>query len=214
MRQTALGIVSKDVSLEGVLGVPEALPPPYPALVVCHPHPMLGGNMEHAVVSAICRAADREGVASLRFNFRGVGGSEGTFANGEEEEQDLKAALDLLKRWPGIDPKRLTVVGYSFGATVILKGLRHYKSARSLVLIAPPITTVRSSRIRKDRRPKLFIAGQNDRIASPVELQRALDETRPPVRFVEIPDADHSLRSHDSAVAEEVAAFAVETLKD
>lgn len=212
MRQTALAIANKDIALQGLLSVPENSPPPIPALVVCHPHPMLGGNMENPVVSAICSAAGRQGIASLRFNFRGVGGSGGTFTNGAEERSDLKVAFDLVRRWPGIDGKRVALVGYSFGATVLLGGLRQYRAARSLVAIAPPVASVRRSTVARDGRPKLFIAGQSDRIAPPVELQRVLDEMRPPVRFVEIPGADHSLRAAEGRVAEHVIAFAIETL--
>ena len=207
MRQTAIGFKSKRLTLEGVLTLPEELPPPYPAIVVCHSHPMLGGNMEDAVVTAVCRAAGEIGIAALRFNFRGVEGSEGEFSNGEKEHDDVKAALNLMRRWPGIDGKRITLAGYSFGAGVILRGLRHFKRARSLILIAPPLSSLEGSRVVKDKREKLFIVGQNDRLVSSVELQRVLDGVRKPLQFREIAGADHSLTGHEREVAGEVARF-------
>ena len=80
-------------------------------VVVCHSHPMLGGDMDDAVVSAICRASVREGLAALRFNFRGVGNSQGEFSNGDQEHNDVKAALKLMKAWPGVDGGRVAVAG-------------------------------------------------------------------------------------------------------
>jgi len=210
--QTAIGFTSDKLSLEGILTAPQEAAGPFPALLVCHPHPALGGNMEDPVVVALCRAGDRHGMSTLRFNFRGVGKSEGRFSNGQGEQEDVKAALNVLRRWPGLDRKRLALVGYSFGASVVLAGLRRYKAARCLVLIAPPVSSVQSSSVRKDRRPKLFIAGERDRIAPSAEIQRALDGVQPPVQFYEVPAADHSLRGRSHAVADRAVSFALESL--
>ena len=212
IKQTAIAFKSKRLTLEGVLSLPEGLPPPYPAIVMCHPHPMLGGSMENPVVTNVCRAASEAGFAGFRFNFRGVEGSKGDFANGNGVHEDIKSALNLMRKWPGIDGKRITLAGYSFGAGAILRGLRHFKSARSLALIAPPLSSITESRIVKDKRPKLFVAGQRDRIVSSVELQRALDGVCEPVQFREIAGGDHSLSGCEWDVADEVTGFARETL--
>ena len=212
MRQTAIGFKSQRLMLEGVLSTPQGLSGELPVVVVCHPHPVLGGDMEHAVVTAICRAASERGLASLRFNFRGVGDSEGEFSNGEGEQRDLEAAIKLARRWPGLDGKRIAVVGYSFGASVVLNGLRRCRPARCLAFVAPPIAAVRDSRIGGDKRPKLFATGQNDRISPPLGLQSALDEVRQPVRFAEIAGAAHSLQGREGEVGELVAAFVAEAL--
>ncbi|MCI0438061.1 MAG: alpha/beta hydrolase [Chloroflexi bacterium] len=238
MRPTAIGFKSKRLMLEGIVTTPEGVPTPYPAVVVCHPHPALGGNMGHPVVAAICQAADAEGMATLRFNFRGVGESEGSFTNGKDEQQDIKSALDVFRRWPGVDGKRIALAGYSFGAAVILNGIRHYKPAKALALIAPPISSIEGAKSRQDnqpsilpainnlrnlrflriknpsldRRPMLFIVGQNDRIAPSVDVQRAIDKLQSPAQFREIASADHSLRGHEKSVASEVARFLKETL--
>ncbi len=214
MRQTAIGFKSEKQSIEGVLTTPQGVSGPFPALLVCHSHPLLSGDMDNPVVMAICHAADEQGMATLRFNFRGVGDSEGQFSNGPGEQKDLDAALIVLKRWPGMDRKSIALVGYSFGASVVLGGLRSYKAARSLILIAPPISSVRNSRIASDKRPKLFLVGQQDRISPPVELQRALDDVRQPLQFSEIPTADHSLVSHEREVAEKIVAFVMGNMVD
>ena len=112
----------------------------------------------------------------------------------------------------GVDSDRLALVGHSFGGSVVLAGLRHYKAARSLVLIAPPISSVQTARIRKDKRPKLFLAGQRDRIVPSIELQRALDDVAPPVQFVEVDDSDHSLTGREQAVAERIVSFVMDSL--
>ena len=207
MRQTAIAFTSKKLSLEGVLTTPSGTSGPSPAVVVCHPHPLLGGDMDNTVVTTISRAADRAGIATLRFNFRGVGSSQGIFSNGKGEQDDVKAALDLLQHWPDVDARRLALVGYSFGASVVLGGLKHYKAARALALIAPPISTVQDATVIGDRRPKLFVVGQHDAVVSPIALQRALDKVRPPVRFVEVPGADHSLLGQEDTVARHVVEF-------
>ena len=215
MRQAAIDFfTSNRLSLEGRLAIPEGVKGTPAGMVVCHPHPLLGGSMEHRLITAICRTAHDEKIASLRFNFRGVGGSEGTFSNGPEEQRDLRAAMDIITILPDIDRLRLAVVGYSFGASVILNGLKGCKAARSLVLIAPPLSSVRKSRIKKDKRPKLFMVGQRDRVVSSVDLQSALDEVRQPMQFVELPDAEHSLEEHEQEVADQVTAFLLRTLKD
>ena len=213
MRQTAIDFfTSKGLSLEGVITAPDSPGAATPGVVVCHPHPALGGNMDHPVVAAITRRAHQEGISSLRFNFRGVGRSEGSFSNGPEEEKDLRSAFEFLKVFPDMDRKRVALVGYSFGASAVLKGFGRCRGARSLVLIAPPISSVKKSRIRNDKRPKLFLVGQRDRVVPSVELQRALDDVRSPVQFAEIPAADHSLGGHEQELAERVTAFLVETL--
>lgn len=212
MRQTAIEFKSGKTALEGVLTLPADLPQPYPALVMCHPHPTLGGNMDAPVVTAVCRAAAAMGIAALRFNFRGVEGSAGDFANGDREIDDVKAAIDVMRRWPGIDRSRIALAGCSFGAGVILRGLRRCRAAKCLVLIAPPVSALDRSPINRDKRPKLFIVGQRDRVAQSLDLQRALDHVRPPVQFREIPHADHSLRGHERAAAEIAAQFVAQTL--
>ncbi len=207
IRQTAIAFRCKRLTLEGVLTLPEELPPPYSAVVMCHPHPMLGGNMDNGVVTSVCRAAGEAGFASFRFNFRGVEGSEGEFKGGEEEHEDIKAALDMVRRWPGVDGRRIALAGYSFGAGVILRSLRHFRRANSLVLIAPPLSSISESRIVRDKRRKLFVVGQEDRLVTSVELQRVLDGVREPLQFREIEGADHSLSGREWEVADEVVGF-------
>ena len=213
MRQSAVGIYSTNkMMLDGVISTPTGALTKAAAIVVCHPHPMLGGSMDHPIVTAICYQADQMGIASLRFNFRGVESSEGEFSNGENEPEDLQAALRFIQSFPGVARDRVAVVGYSFGAAIVLKSMAQCKTARSFAFIAPPLASVRASIVGTDRRPRLFIVGERDRVSLSVELQREMDAMRPPVQFTEIADADHTLGEHELAVAERVVKFLAQTL--
>lgn len=168
--------------------------------------------MESPVVTAICHALVRSDIASLRFDFRGVGDSEGEFANGDKTGDDLRAAIGMLGSMPGVDKRRIAVAGYSFGAGVLLGTIGRLRSVRSMVAIAPPLSTIRRSPIVRDDRPKLFVVGRLDKVAPSVELQVELDAMKPPVEFAEIPDADHTLAGHETEVAERVVEFLAPTL--
>ena len=91
---------SGDVTLEAVLHIPGGMAP-RALVVVCHPHPLYGGSMDNNVVAAICEAALQEGMAALRFNFRGVGKSSGRHDNGAGEQLDILAMLAFAAELPG-----------------------------------------------------------------------------------------------------------------
>ena len=208
MRQTAIGFYVKKLELEGVIASPsDGGAEAGAGVVVCHSHPMLGGDMDDAVVTAVSRTSVREGLVALRFNFRGVGNSQGEFTNGEQEHNDVKAALKLMKAWPGIDGKRIAVAGYSAGATIMLDGLRHLRGASALVLIAPTLGALRNRRFLRDKRPRLVVAGSEDRVAPSTRMQSVLDECRAPVQFHEIQGADHSMRGHQPEIGEVASEF-------
>jgi alpha/beta superfamily hydrolase len=99
------------LTLEGLLHLPPVTP--CPGVVVAHPHPQYGGDMHNNVVHALCRAVNSVGAAALRFNFRGVGASEGSFDNGVGEQRDVAGALEYLRALPEITA-RIALVGYSF----------------------------------------------------------------------------------------------------
>ena len=147
MRQQAIGFRAGKLSLEGVLTLPTGASGPFPGVALCHPHPMFGGSMESPIVQALCAALNDRGAATLRFNFRGVGSSEGGFDRGELEQEDLKAAVDALRRWPGINGKRIGVAGVSFGAVVALEAARQAEAVGALALLAPTLGGVRRAKL-------------------------------------------------------------------
>ena len=125
MRQSAIGFYSKKLELEGIIATPQDPGANgVPAVIACHSHPMLGGNMNDPIVAAVCQAVVREGMVALRFNFRGVGDSQGDFTNGKEEHNDVKSALNVMRHWPSVHGGRVAIDGYSTGATIVLDGLQ------------------------------------------------------------------------------------------
>ena len=213
VRQSAVGFKSKGVTLEGVIASPQGLSGAFPGVVVCHPHPLFGGNMDNELVVAVCRALVEEGFAALRFNFRGVGGSEGSFTKGTDEREDVAAALRLLRQWPGVDRKRLGLAGYSFGASMVAAGLERYKAASAFTFISPPLTSLDRQEIGRNLRPKLFIVGDRDRLVPCSSLKQRVESLNGTVELYEVEGADHSWRGYEGAVAERVTQFFVDNLR-
>jgi len=193
------------LTLEGVLhGAGGAQGRPVPGAVVCHPHPLYGGDMDSAVVVAVCDALSTHGIAALRFNFRGTGGSQGSHGGGRDERMDARAALDFLTSQPGIDPRRLCLAGYSFGAVVALS--TPYPSLAALAAISPPLTTRRGRSVQVAC-PALLVFGERDRVAPAAALGRAGIDLPPGSRVAVVPGADHFWSGHEEEVAEEVVSF-------
>src|SRR5271169_4937311 len=121
--------------LEAIVKDPGAEGPSY--AVVCHPHPLFGGTMENKVVTTVARALQEVGIPTLRFNFRGVGASAGTFDQGAGETDDADAVASWgAQRWPG---RRLVLGGFSFGGYVALR-LAQRRVLQHLITVAPAIT--------------------------------------------------------------------------
>lgn len=135
MNENRVEFKSGELTLEGLLSVGGRK-----GAVLAHPHPLMGGNMRDHVLMAMSQAFNESGYTTLRFNFRGIGRSEGFFDNGIGEQEDLKSAVNYIKLI-GYGP--VVLAGYSFGAWVSSK----VRSAddvsddiSGLVLVSPPLT--------------------------------------------------------------------------
>ncbi|HXF51276.1 MAG TPA: CocE/NonD family hydrolase [Dehalococcoidia bacterium] len=200
-------IPSGSLSLEGVLHLPEWTPGP--AVVVCHPHPLYGGDMHNGVVLGVCRTAVEEGCVALRFNFRGVGGSEGTYDGGRGERDDAIAAVEWLRSRPEADLSRVCLAGYSFGALVACAAAACVPSLAALVLISPPAAAGDLS-IPADT-PTLVIAGDADQFAPADALRAAVcGDSRTRLELIE--GADHFWWDGAERLFAAVRAFLRETL--
>ena len=157
-------------------------------LVLCHPHPLYGGDMDNPVVLRMADAAWTSGIATVRFNFRGVGRSTGSHDGGVGEQDDATAALDLLAEvLPG---GSLALAGYSFGAWIAaLAGSRDTR-VRALALIAPALAHGDFGSLATKRVPTLLVAGDADAYCPADELQR-LAARHAWMRAVVIEGADH-----------------------
>jgi alpha/beta superfamily hydrolase len=179
--------------LEAILTRPGA--PPVAAAVVCHAHPLHGGMMHFKVVFRAAKALQSAGLAVLRFNFRGVGRSEGTHDHGAGEQEDARAALfEMQDRFPGFP---LVLGGFSFGSVVALRVAARDPRVRAVLALGLPLTLAgdRAS-LEFVRQPRLFVQGERDAFG-PGEVLRPLVEPLPPPRqIVLIPGADHFFEGH------------------
>jgi len=199
-----------DLILEGITTVPESKGP-FPGVVVCHPHPLYGGEMDNNVVVPICQALAQASIASLRFNFRGVGASQGVFADGIGEKQDVVSAISHLSTLEAVDKDRIGLCGYSFGGAVSLEVAPADERVKALALVSPEIATYVP--LRHYTKPKLIICGGADQFVSIISLQRLAEELPPPNDFELISGADHFWGGYENRVAARITAFFVDTFK-
>lgn len=127
------------------------------AAVLCHPHPQMGGTMHDAVVSAVQDELARLGVTTLRFNYRGVGASEGSYDNGQGETEDVLAAVHWLRE--NSDAKRLVLSGYSFGGVMALRACE--KTNPDVLLLVAPAVSMAGELSRPDV-PGLVLLAEKD----------------------------------------------------
>ena len=193
---------SDDLTLEGLFHRPQATP--YPAAVICHPHPLFGGDMHNSVVAAVCQALVEADIAALRFNFRGVGRSLGRFGDGVGERADAIAALAHLRQIEGVDPAKVSIVGYSFGAAVALVAADEQMAA--VVAISTP-TFGRGIPELSIRCPTLLVSGDRDDVAPPGQLTALAEMIGPQCQVALVRDADHFWWGHEEKVAQAVALF-------
>lgn len=157
-------------------------------VVIAPPHPLYGGSMDSPVVSEIAWACARAGLASLRFNWRGVGASGGTSSgDADHARADYAAALAQLA---STVPGRLLAAGYSFGAAAAVRAVAEEPRVRGLILVAPPPALLDRAALAARRRDVLILGGENDEIAAAAALE-AIARELPRARFVRIDEADH-----------------------
>ena len=184
-------------------------PPAVAAAVVCHAHPLHGGSMHLKVVLRAARALQQNGVAALRFNFRGVGRSPGRFADGVGEREDAVAGLAYLRQREGVDAAKVGLVGYSFGAAVALVAADERVAA--LVAISPPPFghVIAPSAIRC---PALLMTGDRDDVAPPGHVRLLARTIGPQCQVEVVPGADHFWSGYDEKLAQTVARFLRDSL--
>jgi alpha/beta superfamily hydrolase len=156
--------------------------------VVCHPHPLYGGTLDNKVVHTAARVMQELGLPTLRFNFRGVGGSAGTFDDGAGETDDALALIDWgRERWPHA---ALWLAGFSFGAFVALRASEQRRAQR-LITIAPPVQRFQFAELKVPDCPWLIVQGDEDEI---VDCQAVLAWARslsPPPEVAILRGAGH-----------------------
>ena len=162
---------------------------PAAAALVCHPLPTHGGSMHNKVVFRAAKAFESLGWAVLRFNFRGVGCSEGEFTGGDGEADDVAAAIGWLA---GERPELpITLAGYSFGNAVGLPVGAGDGRVERLVGIGTPTGLFPFDALADVTKPKLFVQGDEDEFGPLDELREGLERVAEPVELVVVGGADH-----------------------
>lgn len=209
--QSQVRFPASGVVLEGVLEMPGS-GGPVPAVAVCHPHPLYGGDMHNNVVEAICQALARESIATLRFNFRGVGRSEGSHQDGIGEQDDVRGALDFLQSREGVDRDRLGLAGYSFGTMVAAPVALEEERVRAMALVSPFLDDAVWERMKAARALRLFVCGSEDSFISHHKVRRLAGEAAIPAGCEVIFGADHFWWGFEGRMAPLVSAFFHEAL--
>jgi hypothetical protein len=157
-------------------------------VVITHPHPLYGGSMHNNVVESLVRVYQQAGYSTLRFNFRGVGGSQGEYDNGQGEQEDVKAALHYLAEQ---GKNVVDLAGYSFGAWV--NGLTRppVDAVYRMIMVSPPVAFLDFGPPQSIPQLKLVVAGSRDEIAPPELIQTTLPTWNPGARLEIIEGADH-----------------------
>lgn len=159
-------------------------------LVMCHPHPLFGGTMDNKVVTTVVRAARDLGIATLRFNFRGVGASSGEHDNGRAEQDDVLAALHYAREELGW--KRIILCGFSFGAGMAcLAAGRAPELVQSLILIAPPVHHFAAPGQLPAGLPVRVCMGDADEVVPFDEVEEWVNKVEPAPEWHVFPGAGH-----------------------
>ena len=192
-----------DIYLEGELHFPEGKGP-FPVVVVCHPHPLYCGDMDNNVVTAVCFALVRNSIAALRFNFRGVGNSKGSYGEGVGEQEDLRAALDFVSTLKEIDSQRIGLAGYSFGGLVAASASAKDDRVQQLALISPALNETGWAQLKEYGLPKLILIGDADTSVPYRPFQRFYGDAR---QYQIIAGADHFWSGFEEEIGGKIALF-------
>jgi alpha/beta superfamily hydrolase len=158
-------------------------------VVITHPHPLYGGTLNNPVVETVQSAYQQYGYATLRFNFRGVGASQGNHDNGIGEQDDVRAAIAYVEN---MDVSAVDLAGYSFGAWVNTGVTADSRtSIKSMTMISPPVAFIEFGNAEALSCLKLVVTGSRDDIAPPHQIRDLLPAWNPNAQFKIIDGCDH-----------------------
>ncbi len=176
-----------------------------PGAVVCHPHPLYGGSMDNNVVAAILNALWALDFATLRFNFRGVGRSEGAHGGGTAEIEDVAAAVRFIGAQPGVRPDGIVLAGYSFGARVALNAASGMAEVATVIAVALPVSMMEPPSMAGWNKPLVLVAGDRDSFCSVRDIEAFHLQVRPHSTLKLIAGADHFFAGFESELSEQIA---------
>lgn len=173
-------------------------------VVITHPHPLYGGDMYNIVVETIARTYQQQGCSTLRFNFRGVGESQGSYGEGVKEQQDVAAAIKYLKEAANLN--RVDVAGYSFGAWVCALAANDLPDVGRMIMVSPPVAFISFADVGPLPALSLVVTGSEDDLAPPDLIKQALPSWNSQATFQIIDGADHFFFGYDRDLAKAITA--------
>jgi len=206
MKRTRVSFSSGGLVLEGILAMPEGTRP-FPAVIICHPHPLYGGSMDNNVVNSLFEALMEVPFVSFKFNFRGVGASQGEFGQGIGEQEDVQAAISFVSTVKAVLSRRIGLVGYSAGAGFGLPiGFKDDRIG-ALAAISPPLNMFDFGFLQTCPKPKLLISGTKDDFTPVNQFLQFCHDLLDPKECQTIEGADHFWRGYESDLAARATAF-------
>jgi alpha/beta superfamily hydrolase len=194
--QNLLDIPGPTGKLAAIISPPPSAGAPVIA-IICHPHPLHGGTMQNKVISTLARSFYDLGIWSIRFNFRGVGASEGSYDNGRGEAEDLLAVAKWAQQeFPAYT---LWLAGFSFGAYIAMQGACHPALAshvKQLITIAPAVNHFVFPASAHIQSPWLLIMGEQDEIVPVTAVKNWLKTQSSAIETIYFPEAGHFFHGH------------------
>jgi len=192
MKIKTINVVYKSgtINLVGVLFIPDGSGP-FPGVIMCHPHSANGGSMDNWVVGSVCSNLVSQSIAALKFNFRGVGGSQGTFDNGIGESDDVRAAIEYFVKLSEVDNTRIGLAGYSAGTVWGFPVGCLDDRIKALAAVSPAFSMSDFNFLTSCRKPKYLITGDRDTHV-PLDKFNSLCEHLPePKKYVVVKGVTH-----------------------
>ena len=189
------------VMLEGTLALP-GVPAPengYPVAVLCHPQPA-GSSMDDPLLRRLAAELAAAGLIVLRFNFRGVGVSEGEQTDGRLEPLDIAGAIEFARAQSGANPQKLCLIGHAFGAYVALAYATHDPRVKTVVAISPPVFRLAPD-LGRFERPRLFLTGEYDEVSPRHKLEPWIAALPGARNLRIISGARHLMRGYETVAA-------------
>ena len=172
--------------------------------VICHPHPLHGGTMTNKVVHMLARGLQEQGLPTIRFNFRGVGRSQGQYDEGRGETEDALAVIEWGRaRWPRTP---LTLAGFSFGSRVALMAAPTARPSR-LITVAPAVSNPGYEQMQRPDCPWLILQGEADDLVDYRAVVAFAERFSPPPVLRLFPGVDHYFNGHLPELREALLQF-------
>tara|TARA_B100001029_G_C15047335_1_gene448109 strand:- start:487 stop:1161 length:675 start_codon:yes stop_codon:yes gene_type:complete len=223
--QKSIEFLSGNLKLEGIVSIPESKDT-IPCVILCHPHPLYGGNMYNNIIIDIAQNLYKFGIATLLFNFRGAGNSEGTFDNGIGEVSDIISAYNYVSNLPNINPDKLGIAGYSFGASTTLDLFIQIQTnnikinVQSFAFIACPSSNIQTHLSTNTNliyqslsSNKLFVYGDTDELIDEDVYNNLLRTICKPKEIIKINNTDHFFSNVIPKLSNKIGDFFNSTLK-